>query len=510
MIAADKRKAIFLLHQEGMEVREIARRLAVSRNTVRIIIGQEGAMPQRVRADKQRLDEELLRRLYQQCQGRMVRVHEKLVEEEGIEVTYSTLTRTLRELGISKTPKTRCDRVPDEPGLEMQHDTSLYHVELAGRPVKLIASLLYLRYCKRRHLKFYRAFDRFKMKCFFHEALMFWGYGARQCIIDNTNLARLRGTGANALMVLEMEAFAKQYGFVFRCHEIGHANRKAGEERSFWTVETNFLPGRTFQSLEDLNQQALQWSTVRMDNKPQGKAGLIPAKAFEHERSYLTQLPAHLPAPYRVHDRSTDQYGYVCFGINYYWVPGTKRDEVKLLEYSERLKIYQAGQCLTEYPLPADGVKNAQFSPPGQPAPRHHAHNCKQPTQAEEKHLRTLAPAVNAYLDFALPAKGIQRHEFIRKLLALSRRMSAELLSQSLERACKYRITSLETVERIALLYLQQGAGELPLVQFDEAFRQREAYLEGSLTEPPDLSIYQDLPAGRHGPPEPNHEPRTD
>jgi hypothetical protein len=35
-----------------------------------------------------------------------------------------------------------------------------------------------------------------------------------------------------------MEAFAKQYGFVFRCHEIKHCNRKAGEERSFWTVET--------------------------------------------------------------------------------------------------------------------------------------------------------------------------------------------------------------------------------------------------------------------------------
>jgi len=239
---------------------------------------------------------------------------------------------------------------------------------------------------------------------------------------------------------------------------------------------------------------------VRMDHKPQGKAGLIPAKAFEHECTYLTQLPSHLPAPYRNHSRGTDQYGYLAFGANYYWVPGTKRDEVKVLEYSSQLKIYQAGQCVAEYPLPADGIKNGQFSPPGQPPPPgYRARNCKQPTQAEEKHLRALAPAVNAYLDFALPNKGIQRHEFIRKLLSLSRRMSVPLFSQSLERACKYRITNLETVERIALLYLQQGAGELPLVQIDEDFRQREAYQEGSRTEPPDLSIYQD-------PPEPNHE----
>jgi transposase len=494
MIEVDKRKAVFLLHQEGMPAREIARRLGLSRNTVGAIIGQEGAMPRVVRADKQRIDEALLRRLYEQCQGRMARVHEKLVEEEGVAVTYSTLTRMLRELGISQPQKSRCERVPDEPGAEMQHDTSLYQIELAGRGVKLIASLLYLRYSKRRYLKFYRAFDRFRMKCFFHEALVFWGYAARHCIIDNTNLARLRGTGANALIVPEMEAFAKSYGFEFRCHELRHPNRKAGEERSFWTVETNFIPGRSFQNLEDLNQQALAWSTTRLDNKAQGKAGLIPAQAFEHERSYLTQLPAYLPAPYRVHDRGTDQYGYVCFGANYFWVPGSSRAPVKVLEYSERLKIFQARECLAEYPLPADGVKDGQFSPPGLPVPNHHAQNRRYPTQAEETHLRALDPSVNAYLDFALPAKGIQRHEFIRKLLALSRKMTLSLLSKTLERARKYRITSLLTLERIALLYLQQDNGQLPLVEIDEAFEQREAYREGSFTEAPDLSIYQDPP----------------
>ena len=81
MIAADKRKAIFLLHQEGMQVREIARRLKLSRNTVRTIIAQAGAMPPGVRADKQQVDGELLRRLYQECDGWVVRMHEKLVEE---------------------------------------------------------------------------------------------------------------------------------------------------------------------------------------------------------------------------------------------------------------------------------------------------------------------------------------------------------------------------------------------------------------------------------------------
>ena len=491
MIEADKRNAIFQLHREDMAIREIAERLAISRNTVRTVIQQNGVMPPSVHKARTDIDTDLLRRLFVECDGRVQRMHEKLTEEEQIEIKYSTLTRMLRQLHISKTQTPRSGRVPDEPGAEMQHDTSTYQVKLAdGTKIRVIASLIYMRYSKRRYLKFYRAFNRFKMKCFFHEALMFWGYSAHRCIIDNTNLARLRGTGKNALINPEMEAFSKQYGFEFICHEIKHSNRKAGEERSFWTLETNFLPGRTFQNLEDMNRQALEWSTVRLDNKPQGKAGLIPAKAFEHECRYLTKLPPHLPAPYRILDRSIDQYGYVALGGNFFWVPGTHRGEAKVLEYSATLKIYQARKCLIEYPLPADGERNKLVSPEGLPAPDKQPHRRKHKTADEERQLRAIGEAVSTYLDFALNEKGNQRHEFLRKLMALSRKMTAALFIKSVERACKYRITDIETVWRIATLHLRVEGEILPAVEIDQGFLKRESYLAGALTESPDLSIY--------------------
>ena len=53
-----------------------------------------------------------------------------------------------------------------------------------------------------------------------------------------------------------------------------------------------------------------------------------------------------MPAPYQVHERGTDQYGYAAFEGNYYWVPGLSRQEVKILQYSDRLKIYLARECL--------------------------------------------------------------------------------------------------------------------------------------------------------------------
>ena len=490
MLDPDMRNAIYQLHLTGMPLREISRQFQVSRNTVRSVIRQQGAVPRTVRKDKIQIDPDLLQRLYRQCDGWIQRVHEKLVEEEGIQVSYPTLTRLLRRLELGKSPKARCDQVPDEPGAEMQHDTTVYQVTLSGQRTRVIASLLYLRYSKRRYLKFYRVFPRFAMKCFLHEALMFWGYAAKQCVIDNTNLARLRGSGKRAVIVPEMTSFAARYGFRFMCHEIRHPNRKAGEERSFWTVETNFLPGRSFESLEDLNSQALDWATVRMHHRPVGKTGLIPAKAFEHERSYLTKLPAQLPAPYCPHERGTDQYGYVSFQANYYWVPGSRREDVKLLQYADHLKIYQHRSCVAEYPLPPDGVKDAHFSPEGQPAPRHVPKNRKHGSRQEEKRLRALGPDVASYLDYALQTPGIQRHRFLRELFTLSRRVPATVLVQALGRALRYRVVHLDTLERIAWFCMSQEGHCLPDVDVDETYRQRPAYQEGCLTDEPDLSLY--------------------
>jgi len=489
MITADTRKAVFLLHQEGTPIRQISRQLRLSRNAVRRIIAQSGQMPPSIRRSRLILDPELLRQLHQECDGYAQRMMEILREEHGIAVKYSTLTRHLRDLGISVPVSQRCERVLDEPGAEMQHDTSPFKVLVGSEWLRLQASLLYLRYSKRRHLQFYPVFDRFHMKCFLHLALMHWGYAPRICVIDNTNLARWRGLGANAVMVPEMEAFARAYGFRFLCHAPKHSDRKAGEERSFLTVETNFIPGRTFQSLEDLNRQALEWSTVRLEQRPQGKAGLIPAQAFEQERAFLTQLPRHLPAPYLLLERTVDEYGYVAVDGNYYEVPGSGRGKIQVLRYLHHLVLSQDRRTLIEYALPPWGVRNQPFHAPGQ-KPRYRPRNRKLSSQEEEKRLRAIDPVIGAYVDFILGTPGLLRHQFLRRLWAFHQRCSTTLFLRTIERAHRYHITSLETLERIALLHLDDTA--LPDPAVDPDLEKRPAYQEGSLTETPDLSRYDE------------------
>lgn len=492
MINPDKRKAIYLLHEEGMGIRKIASQLNVSKNSVRTIIVQCGEILKSTRKDKIDIDPELLRRIYLECDGWVQRIHEKLTEEHDIQVGYSTLTRQIRSLDLGQ-KNSRCEQVPDQPGAEMQHDTSPYRLEIGGQRIPVQGSLIYFRYCKIRYLKFYRSFKRFHMKCFFHEALSFWRYAAVRCIIDNTNLARLRGSGYNAVIAPEMIQFAKQYGFEFICHEIGRPNRKAGNERGFYTVETNFFPGRTFASMEDLNRQALEWATVRMPNRPLSKTGLIPAKAFEYEQPFLVKLPPFVSPPYLEHKRGTDQYGYASIDGNYYWIPGTSREEVTVLEYSDHLKIYCKRVLLAEYELPEHGVKNKKFSPPGKPKPKHQPAYRKKPTAEEEKRLRAVAPVVEEYLNQTLKAMGTKKHRFLRQLYGLYQKLGQPLFIKTIQRALQYRITQTETLERIAFLLMQEGQYQLPCASVDQDLQHRASYQEGRFSSDVDLSVYEKL-----------------
>ena len=63
---------------------------------------------------------------------------------------------------------------------------------------------------------------------------------------------------------------------------------------------------------------------------------------------------------------------------------------------------------------------------------------------------------------------------------------------EALTRALRYRVTKMETLQRIAWFCMSQGQQPLPYADVDEGFRQRPAYEEGYLTDEPDLSLYDE------------------
>jgi len=482
------------LFEQGKKKKEIARLLRIDVKTVRRILEHEPGEVQ-TRSDKILIDYDLLKNLYSECEGYVQRMHEILTEAHKIPIGYSTLTRLLREYGIGQQQEQRSHRYPDIPGAEMQHDTSVYHVKLGEVRRKLICSGLYFRYSKMRYVKFYTRFDRFRMKCFFHEALSFFAYTAKICIIDNTNLAVLYGTGERAVFHPEMIAFSNTYGFQWKAHRIRQANRKAGKERNFFTLQTNFFPGRTFRDLEDLNRKAFGWATERFASRPQAKTRLIPSELFEQEKPYLVKLPAYIEPPYQEHKRGIDQYGYVAMYGNFYWVPERVHDKLTVIEYDKSISIYHNHRKLLDYSLAPEGVKNIPFAPPGvtppHQVPRSRKYGCKE----EEKQLRQMGASCCEYVDYIRsPACKIPyKPKFVRELHRLAKKISKPLFLKTVERALHYHIDSIASVERIAEQLVKNEVRQLPEIPLADRYETRKSYQEGRFSAEADLGLYHDL-----------------
>jgi hypothetical protein len=67
------------------------------------------------------------------------------------------------------------------------------------------------------------------------------------------------------------------------------------------------------------------------------------------------------------------------------------------------------------------------------------------------------------------------------------------LFIKTVKRALKYRITDTKTIERIAILLMKEGNYDVPSVQIDQEFRDRQSYLDGRFAGDVDLSVYDKM-----------------
>ncbi len=373
----------------------------------------------------------------------------------------------------------------------MQHDTSPHLIKLNGKATLLQCAGLYFRYSKVRYIKYYRSFDKFALTSFMHEATSFWKYVAEKCMVDNSSLVVLRGTGPDAIFHDDMNAFGRRCGFEWVAHPLMKPNWKAGKERNFRTVESNFIPGRSFKNMEDLNRQAFEWATEWYFHHPDDKTKLLPVEQWEVEKPFLNAMPEFLEPPYRDYDRQADKNGFIPVYANYYWIPGIKQQKVKVIEYPGLIKVYRNRELLIEYPLKPCDIKYQQVTPDGyevQKTPR----NLHLTSEAEETKLRARGETVVRYLEFVRSKEGAVRYrnQFVKNLYSISLRIAPGVFDKTLERALAYKINNCEAIERIAVQLMRADITDWPEVAPTDDFDNRESYLEGRLSDEPDLFSY--------------------
>jgi len=446
------------LRTQGHSLREISRLLAMSRNTVRRILrepaGDAGGEP--LPCDEATLVR--LKAAFTLARGNVVRVRE-LLADDGLEVPYSTLTRWVRDADLRGPPR-RAGEYDFAPGQEMQHDTSPHRVTFgplggqADKPVTLQCAGLVLAYSRRLFIQYYPRFTRFEARAFLLEAARFMAGVCPVCIIDNTSVLLAAGAGADAVIAPEIAAFARTLGFGFRAHRVGNPDRKGRIERPFAYVETNFLVGRNFADLDDLNRQALAWCRDVANLKPKRALGMSAEAAYLIERPHLVPLPDVLPPVYELLERVVDLHGYVSVDTNRYSVP-------------ERF----VGQSVAVYKLPAEihvcrkdstiavhrrliGERDARSTLPG-----HHAIPVRQNrgTAGEETLLRGHHPSLDRYVAALKQRSNGWGRRALRRLIGLKRTYPSGPFIAAIEQALQYGMFDLG---RLEALILKRVAGD--------------------------------------------------
>jgi transposase len=407
-----------------------------------------------------------IRELYGECKGNLVRVHEELCAE-GPRLPYSTLTAFCRRHELGRAARKPSGRYHFEPGEEMQHDTSPHVAPIGGVDCKVQTASLVLCHSRMLFVQLYPTFNRFWCKVFLTDALRYFGGACSRCLIDNTHVVVLRGTGADMVPVPEMAAFAERFDFRFEAHEVGDANRSGRVERPFHFVEHNFLAKRAFTDFAHANREAIVWcDKVNATFKKHLHAK--PIELFAAERPALRPLPVWIPEVYALHQRIVDLEGYVHLHGHHYSVPYTLLGRrVELRETKDQVLVFDGPRQLAAHARLDKGHGRRVTVPEHRP-PRGQVRATERRASVHERELGEAEPPLPEYARELKKRSSLRWPVALRRLAQMRCDYPREALLTAVKTAAHYGLYDLDRLERLVLRQLAHDFFVVPSGRCDD------------------------------------------
>lgn len=449
MLDEATRTTILKLKAAGHGTRAIAKALVVSRISVRRVIASgEVAPPPIVRAEVAEPHREAILELYARYQGHLGRVYEELLAR-GAELSYPALTAFCRKHGIGSPPPPPAGHYEFPAGKEMQHDTSPHLATIGGEPARVQIASVVLCYSRLIFFQIYPRFTRFECKAFLTEALRYFGGAASRCLIDNTHVIVAVGTGETMIPAPEMAAFAERFGFLFKAHKVGHANRSARVEAPFHRIQSAFLAGSEFSDWHDLNTQA-RATAEKWNATYSNKLHASRRELFAAERPHLKALPLHVPEVYQLHSRIVDAEGYVNLNRIRYSAPWRLIGRtLEVRETLEKIELYEGPRRVASHGRVWSPLDVRVTDPAHRPPRGEGARERAQPAP-EIIEILQLEPRLTNYLaDLKRQIGG--RRAPLRRLLSMLQEYPREAFLAAITLAEQYRLFDLDRLEKMVL-----------------------------------------------------------
>jgi transposase len=363
MLSVDQHAAIrHAFYTEHKSVREIARDLDVSRQTVRKAIAQ--ASPSRYTLHSPRrapkldafrerilalLDEQQRQPLKQRYTG--VRIFQ-ILQDEGYTGSDSHLRAYIGQLKQHRQPPKTFLPLAFQPGQDAQADWGEAQAIIAG--VRQTVQLFVMRLCYA-HRTFAIAFPTQRQEAFFAAhvaAFSFFAGVPHRISYDNlTTAVQPSFTGRTRTEQQAFTAFRSYYLFDSHFCNLAAAHEKGQVEHSVGHVRRNALvPLPSVASFDELNALLLHWCEQQDARVVHGQPATIGAMWIE-EHAHLRPLPPQSFPCCRTTTVTLTPYSQVVFETNRYSVPSDQAVRLLTLRaFPLRVDILNADTLLASHP----------------------------------------------------------------------------------------------------------------------------------------------------------------
>src|SRR5271167_97592 len=441
--------------QTGMSQRAIADELGISRGAVRRALARVQAQrdgrarPARKPRPRQSIIdpyEPILQELLAKYPNLTVERAWQELRARGYAGGYTVVRARVRLLRPRPAPAP-VPRFETSEGQQAQMDHGVYDIDFTreGRRRVYLFSYL-LGYSRRQYLRFVESMDlpttlREHVHAFHH-----LGGVARVCLYDNFKAVVLCHDADGAFYNPKFLAFATHYGFRPQACRVRRPQTKGKVEREMYYVESSLLNGRTFDTLEHLNEMTAWWLHNVADVRVLRDFKETPLQRHQREQPHLLALPTCDFDTAQVVYRHVNVEGYITQRLNLYSVPWSYIGQVlpvrvtdsEVIIYSVRLEEITRHSLV---PRTQTGVRQLlkAHHPVDDPIDR---------TRLLRERFGELGPIALQFLD-GLLAKQAQGKLQAQQLLALIAHYQRDDVCAAFERAVRFGAFSLAAVRRI-------------------------------------------------------------
>jgi transposase len=358
MLASELVDLVRDLAREGQPIKAIARRLGISKNTVRRYLA--GAAPGHQERPAARRWGQELRALAAELYHGIAQGNAVVVQQELAERGSAVPLRTLQAILASVRREHRASqlatvRFETEPGKQLQIDFGEKIITIAGQPICVHLMTVVLSFSRRVYCRPFLAERQDDWTEGIQEALEHFGGMPESILCDNASpLVQSHDRVTNAVVWHPgFAAFCKDRNIITRACRVRRARTKGKIERVVGYVKHNALAGRAFPSFEALRRHLVRWAVEVADQRIHRTTRERPADRFERaERAALRPLPGRvLPVRTRRLNRRVSNDCYVDIDTIRYSVPHRfVREKVQVVIDRQRVEIWHRGIQIASHP----------------------------------------------------------------------------------------------------------------------------------------------------------------